>query len=45
VKLTKTYKPNKEFITNVTNMEIGIFFFVTLTIYNNVHQELPFTGR
>lgn len=26
-------------------MEIGIFFFVTLTIYNYVHQELPFTGR
>ena len=26
-------------------MEIGIFFFVTLTIYINVHQELPFTGR
>lgn len=26
-------------------MEIGIFFFVTLTIYNNVHQELPFTWR
>lgn len=25
-------------------MEIGIFFFVTLIIYTNVHQELLFTG-